>query len=154
MAQKLNVQYIRFYTDGSAAHKVAPVAPIETMKLPKVKKQKKIVLRVDPVSVAAIVMAAVMLVLMVVGVTQLRGARQDAEVMEAYANTLRQENVRLSAEYSNGYDLEQIEKTALALGLVPQEQVRHISLQVPQIQEEETPGAWERFYIFLTGLFA
>lgn len=154
MAQKLNVQYIRFYTDGSAAHKVAPVAPIETMKLPKVKKQKKIVLRVDPVSVAAIVMAAVMLVLMVVGVTQLRGARQDAEVMEAYANTLRQENVRLSAEYSNGYDLEQIEKTALALGLVPQEQVRHISLQAPQIQEEETPGAWERFYIFLTGLFA
>lgn len=154
MAQKLNVQYIRFYTDGSAAHKVAPVAPIETMKLPKVKKQKKIVLRVDPVSVAAIVMAAVMLVLMVVGITQLRGARQDAEVMEAYANALRQENVRLSAEYSNGYDLEQIEKTALALGLVPQEQVRHISLQVPQIQEEEPPGAWERFYIFLTGLFA
>ncbi len=154
MTQKMNVQYVHFYTDGSAARKVAPVAPIETMKLPKVKKQKKIVLRVDPVSVAAIVMAAVMLVLMMVGVTQLHQVRQDAVAMEAYADTLRQENAQLSAEYSNGYDLEQIEQTALALGLVPQEQVRHVTVQVPQIQEEETPGTWERFYIFLTGLFA
>ena len=44
MARQLDVQYIRFYTDGSAAHKVAPVAPLKTIKLPKIKKHKRIYL--------------------------------------------------------------------------------------------------------------
>ena len=154
MTQRLDVQYVRFYTDGSAARKVAPVAPIETMKLPKIKKQKKIVLHVDPASVAAIFMAAVMLVLMLVGVTQLRRVREEAIVMEAYVQTLRSQNQELNDTFEDGYDLEQIEKTALALGLVPQDQVRHVTVRAPEMVEEETPGAWESFYIFLTGLFA
>ncbi len=154
MARKPDVQYIRFYTDGSAARKVAPVAPLKTIKLPKVKKQKKLLLYIDPVAIAGIAMAVIMLTLMAVGVMQLKTARQEMQTMAAYVSTLQEENASLQATFSEGYDLDQIEKTALALGLVPKEQVRHVTVSVPELIVEEEPDAWERFYIFLTGLFA
>ena len=154
MARKPDVQYIRFYTDGSAARKVAPVAPLKTIKLPKVKKQKKLLLYIDPVAIAGIAMAVIMLTLMAVGVMQLKTARQEMQTMAAYVSTLQEENASLQTTFSEGYDLDQIEKTALALGLVPKEQVRHVTVSVPELIVEEEPDAWERFYIFLTGLFA
>ena len=154
MARKPDVQYIRFYTDGSAARKVASVAPLKTIKLPKVKKQKKLLLYIDPVAIAGIAMAVIMLTLMAVGVMQLKTARQEMQTMAAYVSTLQEENASLQATFSEGYDLDQIEKTALALGLVPKEQVRHVTVFVPELIVEEEPDAWERFYIFLTGLFA
>ena len=154
MARHPEVQYIQFYTDGSAARKVATVAPMKTMKLPRLKKLKKITLHIDPVSIAGIVMAAVMLVLMAVGVAQLYGAKAQLQTMEAYVDTLQQENVSLRTEFSEGYDLEAVERTALALGFVPKEEVQHVSIRVPDMQAEKQPDPWERFYTFLTGLFA
>ena len=154
MAQRVDVRYIQFYTDGSAARKVTPVVPLETIRVPRVKKRKRIVVHIDPVAVLGIAVAAVMLVLMAVGLTQLRNARQELSAMSAYVDTLTEENASLNAAYSEGYDLDQVRTTALALGLVPVDQVRHVTVQVPVSQSEEAPGAWERFYTFLTGLFA
>ena len=154
MARHPEVQYIQFYTDGSAARKVATAAPIKTMKLPRVKKLKKITLHIDPVAIAGIVMAAVMLVLMAVGVAQLSSTRTQLQTMTAYVNTLEQENASLKAEFSQGYDLESVERTALALGFVPKEEVEHITIRVPDMHEEVQLGPWQRFYTFLTGLFA
>ena len=155
MARQPDIQYIRFYTDGSAARKVAPVTPFKTIKLPKIKKLKRTVLHIDPIALAGIAMAAVMLVLMSVGILQLRNAQQELLAMTAYVDTLQEENTSLRETFAEGYDLEEIQRTALALGLVPKDQVRHVTIQVPQEQvEEEAPGAWDRFYIFLTGLFA
>ena len=154
MARHPNVQYIRFYTDGSTARKVEPVAPLKTIRLPKVRKVKRITLHIDPIAVAGIVMAAVMLVLMVVGVAQLKHARQEMQVMASYVDTLTQENDQLRTTLSQGYDLEEIQRTATALGLVPKDQVKHVTIQVPQPQIEQEPGAWEQLYTFLTGLFA
>ncbi len=154
MARQLDVQYIRFYTDGSAARKVAPVAPLKTIKLPKTKKHKKITLHIDPIAIGGIVMAAVMLILMLVGVAQLTNTRQELVSMQSYVQTLQEEKISLEATYEQGYDLEAVEQTALALGLVPKEEVKHVSIRVPQPKIEEEPGAWEQFYTFLTGLFA
>ena len=154
MAQRLDVQYVQFYTDGSAARKVAPAAPLKTIRLPKIKKMKPIVLRVDPVAVAGIIVAALMLVLMCVGVAQLNSTRQELHTMRTYVENLRVENELLEDTFQKGYDLEQIERTALALGLVPKEQVKYVTVQVPEAVTEDAPGTWERFYIFLTGLFA
>ena len=111
-------------------------------------------MHIDPVAIGGILLSAVMLVLMVVGIVQLRNARAQLQTMEAYVQTLQEENVSLQATFDQGYDLDQIERTALALGLVPKEQVEHVTIRVPEAVIEETPGAWERFYIFLTGLFA
>lgn len=154
MARQPDVQYIRFYTDGSAARKVAPVVPFKTIKLPKVRKRKHLTLEIDPIAIAGIVMSAVMVVLMAVGAVQLSNTRNELQSMTAYVDTLQQEKLSLEATYSQGYDLEAVEKTALALGLVPKEQVQHITIHVPPVQTEETPGMWDRFCTFLTGLFA
>ncbi len=154
MARHPDVQYIRFYTDGSAAKKMAPVAPLHTIRLPKIKLRKKIVLHIDPVAICGIIMAAVMLVLMTVGAVQLQNARKELETMNSYVDVLQQENATLQTTLSGGYNVAEIERTALALGLVPKEQVKHITIEVPAVEQEETPNSWEQFYTFLTGLFA
>ena len=154
MARHPDVQYIRFYTDGSAAKKVAPVAPLHTIRLPKIKLPQKAVLRIDPVAICGIVMALVMLVLMTVGAVQLHSARQELETMSGYVEMLQQENASLQVTLSEGYDLAEIERTAQALGLVPREQVRHITIEVATEEATQEPNSWEQFYTFLTGLFA
>ena len=154
MAQRPDIRYIQFYTDGSAARKVEPVAPLKTIKLPAVKKQKRTTVYIDPVAVASIGMAVVMAVLIVVGFVRLNNAQQELQTMSAYVDTLRAENTQLQEKFSEGYDLEQIERTALALGFVPVEQVEHIHVTLPEIVEPVEPTAWERFTTFLAGLFA
>ena len=154
MARQPDIQYIRFYTDGSAARKVAPVAPLKTIKLPKIKLKKRVTLQIDPLAVAGIVMAAVMMVLMVVGMAKLSAATGEMETMSGYVQTLSEENAQLQKTFSEGYDLEEVERTALALGLVPKEQVQHITVSVPPVEIQEEPGAWQRLCAFLTGLFA
>ena len=154
MAQRLDVQYVQFYTDGSAARKVAPLAPLKTMKLPQLKKTKRIVLHIDPVAIAGICMAVFMIVLMVVGAVQLTQQRRQLSEMTLYVENLQTENQILEDRFEQKCDLEQIENTARALGLVPKEEVRHVTISAPDMIEQDAPNSWERFYIFLTGLFA
>lgn len=154
MAQRYDVQYIRYQFDGSAARKVAPVAPLKTLKLPRVKKHKKVVVRIDPIAMAGVVISVVMFVMMCVGVGQLRAAQQELQTMTAYVDTLQAQNVSLKTTFTENCDLEEVERTALALGLVPKDQVKHVTIHVPEAPAEETPGTWDRFYTFLAGLFA
>lgn len=152
MAQRTQIQYIRFYTEGSAARKVAPVVtPFKTAHLPKINRQKKIVLRIDPVAVVGIVVAVAMMIMMAVGICQYKVAQEQAQLMERYVETLNKDNESLQNTYDN-IDLTAIEQTALALGMVPESQVQHVSLRVPPAQEVEEPA--ETFWTFLTGLFA
>lgn len=154
MAQLSKVQYVQYYTDGSAARKMAPRTRYKTGKLPRVRRQKRLMLYVDPVAIAGIAVALVMLVLMIVGVAQLRSAQEQTAAMAKYVETLEQENQLLQNTYTSGYDLEEIERMALALGMVPEDQVQHITLQVPAVQLQEEPNGFSRFWSFLTGLFA
>ena len=154
MAQKVDVRYVSFYTGGSAAKKIAPVQPLKTIKLPCIKKLKRITLHIDPVATAGIIMAAVLMILLCVGVTQMQTARQETAQLAAYVDTLQTENAALRAEFNAGYDLETVEKTALALGMVPMEDVQRVSIQVQNLDAPAKAGAWERFFIFLAGLFA
>jgi len=154
MARQLDVQYVRYYTDGSAARNIAPSVSRKTQSLPKYfKKKRRIVVHVDPVAIAGILMAGIMLILMTVGVVELNRAQEEAAQMEAYVQTLRQENTALQTAYEEGYDLSQVEHMAKALGMVPGEQVRRISIQVP-VEQEPSSGFWENVTTFLSGLFA
>ena len=155
MARYPDVQYIRCRTDGNAARKVEVVAPIKTIRLPRAKTQvKPAVLRIDPLAFVAIVMVIVMASLMIVGITQLQNAQKQTAAMEAYVESLERENETLRTDFEENCDLDEIERTALALGMVPADQVPHISVRVPQQRAEEQPGAWERITMFLAGLFA
>lgn len=155
MAQKLDVQYIRLYTDGSAARKIQPVAPWKTARLPKLNKQKKIVIHIDPLAVAGILTAVIMLTLMFVGVGQLNQAQQRMAAMESYVETLRTDNVELHDTYEAGYDLAEVERMAVALGMIPKDQAQQVYVDVETpVEEVQTPDTWERVWTFLTGLFA
>lgn len=117
MAQKYDILYVNFYTDGSAARKVSPAAPAtQPRKKPVAKRQQKTVIYLDPVAVCSIMMAAVLLVFMAIGLTQFQNARAEAQAMEAYVEKLSAEKEALSQDFYDSVDLDSVEKTAVALG--------------------------------------
>jgi len=154
MARYADVQYIRLYTDGSAARKLEVPSVIKQQPRRKRKAQKKIILHVDPVAILGLAVAAVMLILMLTGVSELRAAQQKTAQMEQYVVSLEQNNAQLEENYHSGYDIDEVEKMALALGMVPQEDAEQVTMQVAPIQEEQTGSVWTNIWTFLTGLFA
>lgn len=153
MARQFDVQYLGGYMYGSAARKIEEPKPRKTARKRSAKQNKPIIFRVDPLALLGIAVACVMLLLLVGGFTKLMDARQELATMDAYVQTLRQENAALQEEYDAGYDLENVQKTALALGMVPAEQVQHVTIQV-QVPEQAPPSGWEQIRMFLAGLFA
>ncbi len=155
MAQRTAIQYVQFYTAGSAARKIEIATPKKPAKKPRVAKQKKIVIPIDPLALAGTITALVLLVLMVVGVFQVQSAREKNAQMAQYVETLKSENALLQSTYDNGYDLQQVEKTALALGMVPAEQAEQIPIRLDIPQESQTEESfWASVTAFLSGLFA
>lgn len=156
MAQHVDVQYIRYYTQGSAARSILPAAKPQTGKLPNIKKKKIQRIYIDPVATLGAVVAICMLVMMVVGIGQLRAEQQKTADMISYVEQLQAKNTALLAQYEEECDLEAVEKTALALGMIPQPQAAHTSIHVElSTAENHMPVTlWQRIGTFLTGLFA
>lgn len=156
MARVNKVQYVNFYTAGSAAFKYEP-APLPKKKqatLPKVRRKKRIVIHVDPVAAIGVCVAMVLLVMMFSSLAQFAAVQKQEAQMAAYVEQLQQENAVLQSEYQAGYDLEEIQDIAIGMGMVPAEQAERVQVQVSAPVVEEEPTAWENFCTFLTGLFA
>lgn len=155
MVQRVDVQYVQFYTQGNTAKRVvSPVAP-EFATVPIAKKKKIQRIYVDPVAALGIVVAVAMLIMMVVGISQLRIEHQKTAEMEQRVEQLQMEKVALQAQYDEECDLEAIHKTALALGMIPQEDAVRIPIEI-EVPSQELPRAnlWQRIGTFLTGIFA
>ncbi len=157
MARKPDILYVNFYTDGSAARKIAPAFPTQedTRTVTRRKVQKRKAIYVDPVAILSLMVAACMLVMMVVGVVQFQNAQQANAQMERYRNELALENDLLNIRYNANKDLETVERTALAIGMVPMEQagITQITVSVPQPEAPEL-CPWDQFLNFLVDLFA
>lgn len=152
MVRKPDIQYIRCYTDGSSARVLQPVVTAPKTRLPKLRRKKALVIRLDPLAYVGLMLSAVMLVLMIVSCVQLADIQKKTDRMVSYVDTLKEENARLSDTYRSNYDLQDVERKALAMGMVPIEQVRRIQVTVtPAAQDEEPPK--ETFWAFLTGVF-
>lgn len=156
MAQKHDILYVNFYTDGSSARKLASAFPAQQpQRKPKAKKRRKLVVYLDPVAVCSLMVAVVLLIMMAVGMTQFQNARAEAQAMEQYLQQLTQENERLSTQYWEGIDLQEVEKTALALGMVPSQQVQNISIRLSETTiQQPQQNFWNHILTFLTNLFA
>ncbi len=156
MVKQPEVQYINAYVSGSMAYQLQtqPVSKKKKVKLPKYRRERKLAMRIDPVAVGGILVASLLMVLLVLGFFRLQNARAETAAMEAYVNALQEENRQLQDTYSSGYDLEEIEKIATAMGMVPQNRIPQIPIEVHVPQQEVQPTAWESFCAFLTGLFA
>ena len=156
MAQRVDVQYIHLYTQGSAARKIQPAVKSQTGTLPQIKKKKVQRIYIDPVATLGAVVAICMLIMMVVGISQLRVEQQKTAQMVSYVEQLQAKNTALQAQYEEECDLEAVEKTALALGMIPQPEASHTSIQVelPVAENDLQVSLWQRIGTFLTGLFA
>lgn len=159
MAKKHDILYVNFYTGGSAAHKIelAPSQPKqpEPVASPKPRPQKRTVVYVDPLAMASIVVSVVLMVLMVVGMMTLTEAHNQEARMEAYVQSLQERNEVLQAEFDASYDPAAVEEAALALGMVPVDQVEHRTIRVPAMEEPVAePSFWEQIQLFFDGLFA
>ena len=161
MARKADIQYVHhYYTAGTAAKKVAVKAERKKKPLPlfeplmMVEPDQKIVVKIDPLSVAATLVAAVLVVMMVVSLFQYSAAYQRNVELQEYVYALSDENVRLEQEYKSGFDLAEIEVQALALGMIPIEEAQTIQVDTSVPAHRAEPTRWERLQLFMSGLFA
>jgi cell division protein FtsL len=160
MARQPDIQYIRYYTSGSAARKIE-LQPEKKKKntvavpqRPRTRKQNKMVIHLDPISMLAVMVAGIMLITMVIGMLRLGQVNAEVDAMNGYVEQLQQENSALRQEYESGYDLEDVEQKALEMGLVPIEQVEHVTIEVPETPVEAEPTFWEKAAAFFSELFA
>ena len=133
MAKRDEIQYVRYYAYGSTAVKTQPDSRrlVENEVQP-VPEAEPIPVHFSPVAVFGAAVAVVMLVLVLVGFVQLNRLNTDIQNMELYISNLKSENYALNKEYQAGYDLEEIKTAAEAMGLVPVEQVRHVTVHIPE----------------------
>ena len=130
MAQ-IKAQYVQYYTAGSAARKLAPVIPLNPTALPRTKtQQKRLKIYLDPVALLGTVVAVAMLISMLVGVSALKSEQAKTATMVEHVETLRVENEALRTQYAEKCNLAEIEEAALALGMVPKEEVTHTLIRV------------------------
>lgn len=153
MARQTAIQYINLYTSGTEAAQLEPVRK-KPVTLPKPRRAKRMVLYVDPVAIMGIAVACVLLVCMMVGLARLAVARRDAVIMENYVQSLQAENEQLQEAYSSGYDAEEIRRIALARGMIPVEEAKHIAISLQEPVADEEMSAWVSFWSGLKGLFA
>ena len=150
MAQKpykYNIEYVQsFYSYGSEA-KVIQFQPVDQEEKPQLPKQEKTpvtTICMDPIAFCGIMVAVVMLVVMILGAVQLHDDWNAYQQMDDYVTTLRAKNAELTLNYRSLYDLEDIEMKALAMGMVPADQVetRSVTVSVPEVRE--TVLTWDQ----------
>ena len=155
MATQPEVRYINAYVSGTCAPQPEKKSHNRTSaQLPQVKKQQKWLISVDMAALSGIVAALMLSVLLIVGLVQMNQTQQEAQMYEQYVMNLQQENALLRDTYSSGYNLEEVQSIAQAMGMVPVEQVTHIQVQVNEPAEVVELTAWESFWAFLVGMFA
>ena len=155
MAKQPDVRYINHYVSGSLAYQPEKKTHRKaSAQLPKIKKQQKLMIPVDPVAVGGIAIAFVLMIAMIVSLVSWNQARNEAAVLSQYVEALQEENAALQDTYTSGYDLEEIRQIALNMGLVPQEQVEHIQMQVVVPEPVEEPTGWSAVWAFILGMFA
>lgn len=146
MNQKPKIQYIgQFYVHGSEARalELQEEKKQAKTKLPLAKLETIEKLYVDPVALAGIAVAVLMLVVMILGAVRLQSDWAEYQRMEDYVTDLRTENAMLAHTYRAGYDLEDIEMKALAMGLVPRSELKTISVTVTA-PEKQPVLTWDQ----------
>ncbi len=157
MNQKPKIQYVgQFYVHGSEARQIQTEQPKREPKtrLPLLRLQTIEKIYVDPVALAGIAVAVVMLVTMVLGAVQIKRDWDQYEQVSAYVSDLKRENARMSHAYRSSYDLEDIKSKALAMGMVPKSELQTMTVSVTVPEQEVELTRVEEVKLFFEGLFA
>ena len=153
---KHNIEYIqKYYSYGSAA-KALEVKPVrqepEKPAVPRRKKEPVTTVCIDPVAFCSMMVAVVMVLVVLAGVIQYGVISQDHEVMESYVSSLREERILREHQYKARCDLQKIDTTARALGMIPISQAQTVSIRVEVPVRHEAPGFWDDLVWFFSGL--
>ncbi len=157
MAYKPEIQYVgQFYVHGTEAPKLDPLRmPKRDKKTrPQHKQDQRPVITLDPVALCGMVVAFAMLVTLAIGALQIRTAWQEYEHVNRYLVELKQTNSELEHQYRTGFDLKEIETSALGMGMIPATEVTVLPVTVTLPQPEAGEPWWEEPIWFLKGLFA
>ena len=155
MERKPEIQYVgQFYIHGSEARELARKEQEKRARtqLPLFRQHRVKKIVVDPVAVAGIAVAVMMMVVMIVGAISIHNAWTRYGQMAAYVKTLTKENTALEQEYRAGYDLEDIRVKAEALGMIPAEEAETIHVHVHVPEPETEPTWWEDMIWLLDGM--
>lgn len=157
MNHKPKIQYVgQFYIHGSEARQLQLQEEKRQAKtkLPLARIQQIEKVYVDPVALAGIAVAVVMLVTMVLGAIQIKHDWEQYEQVSAYVSELKKENARKNHAYRLSYDLKDIESKALAMGLVPKSELQTATVVVTIPEPEPEMTRLDEIRFFLEGLFA
>lgn len=146
MTQKPKIQYIgQFYVHGSEARalELEQQRRQAKTKLPLAKLEKIEKIYVDPVALAAICVAVVLLAVMIFGTLQLQQDWAAYQQMHDYVTDLKVENTQLTHIYQGGYDLDDIRVKALAMGMVPKGEVPTMAVTVT-VPEKAPVLTWDQ----------
>ena len=157
MNQKPKIQYVgQFYVHGSEARQLQfqEEKRQAKTKLPLARIQKIEKVYVDPVALAGIAVAVVMLVTMVLGAIQIKRDWDQYERVSTYVSELKKENARKNHAYRLSYDLKDIESKARAMGMVPKSELQTMTVSVTVPEPEVALTRMEEIKYFLEGLFA
>ena len=157
MNQKPKIQYVgQFYVHGSEARQLQLQEEKRQAKtkLPLARIQQIEKVYVDPVALAGIAVAVVMLVTMVLGALRIQRDWEQYEQVSAYVSELKKENARKNHAYRLSYDLKDIESKALAMGLVPKSELQTATVVVTVPEPEPEMTRLDEIRFFLEGLFA
>lgn len=149
MAQKPKIEYVgQFYIVGSEA------AKLKQKKNPAVLTTNMVqrTVYIDPVALAGIVLAVVLLIGLAVGCLQYRSAWKENDRVHAAVSALRSENTALRQRYTDGFDVESIRDKAKDLGMVPAEEAEVRFMDVTMPKPKKGPSWWSEVKWFLSGL--
>ncbi|MCD7859913.1 MAG: hypothetical protein LUH51_07095 [Firmicutes bacterium] len=153
MGQQPRVQYINSMVSGNLAYQPEREQSKRT-RLPRQRRAVTYVFPVDVAAIAAILICIALLAGMLSGLGALQSAWAELWTLEDYTESLREENARLREEYASGYDPEEIQEIAEAMGYIPIEQAQHITITLSRPEPEPELSAWEQFCEFVAELFA
>jgi len=157
MTRKPEIQYIgEFYVHGSEARKVAAAPQKKTPKtrLPIAKLEKIEKVYVDPVAIAAMAVAVLLLITMVMGVMQIQTDWQEYQVMRSRVHDLKELNHEKTLKVREAYDLDDIRAKATAMGMIPRADAQTMVLHIT-VPEKAPQRTWiDDVRWFVGGLFA
>lgn len=157
MAQKPKIQYIgQFYVHGSEARALELEQQRKQAKArrPLARLQQVELIYLDPVAVVSILVSVIMLATMLTGVMALKEDWAVYEQMATYVSYLNKQNSDLEKEYRAGFDLADIESKALALGMVPREELQNRTVTVTVPEKEPELSRVQQIKTYFEDMFA
>lgn len=155
MAQKLKVVYVEsLYVHGSEAQKLAWIPKKPKSQLPKERPEHIRKIYVDPLALAGMAIACVLLAVLVLGILQLNDAWQEHSRLESYLSDLKVTNSQRVHEYRTHIDTELAREAAENFGYMDASEAEHIRVHVTVPQKTPEPTWWDDCKWFLSQLFA